>query len=75
MEFPRIRDLREGHDKSQRQIANMLHMQRAVYVRCKSGVREAPSWVAIKLAEYYHVGTDDLFGLTNDPRPRERRRR
>lgn len=53
----------------------MLHMQRAVYVRCKSGVREALSWAAIKLAEYYQVGTDDLFGLTNDPRPRERRRR
>ena len=69
MEFPRIRDLREDHDKSQAKIAEYLHLQRTVYRRYELGEREPPSWVIVKLAEYYHVSTDYLLGLTNDPRP------
>ena len=70
MVFPRIRDLREDAEKTQQDIADLLHMQLTVYRRYETGEREAPSWVIIKLAEYYHVSTDYLFGLTNDPRPR-----
>jgi len=68
--IPRIRDLREDHDKSQQQIANLLHMQRSVYRRYESGERETPAWVVVALAEYYKVSTDYLLGLTNDPRRR-----
>ena len=66
VEFPRIKDLREDHDKSQQQMANLLHVHRNVYSRYERGEREAP-------AEYYHVSTDYIFGLTNDPRPPKRR--
>lgn len=69
MEFPRIRDLREDSEKSQREIAELLHMQLTVYRRYELGEREAPAWVIVNLAKYYHVSTDYLLGLTNDPRP------
>lgn len=50
------------------EIAEYLHLQRTVYRRYELGEREAPSWVIVKLAEYYHVSTDYLLGLTNDSR-------
>lgn len=68
-----MRDLREDSDKSQQQIANVLHVHRNVYWRYESGLRETPAWVIVRLAEYYHVSADYLLGLTNDPRPPKRR--
>ena len=65
MHFPRIRDLREDSDKTQLEIADYLQMNRNVYRRYESGLREIPVWAAIKLAQYYSVSTDYLFGLSN----------
>ena len=64
MEIRRLRDLREDHDKSQKAIAEYLNMHRSVYRRYESGERETPSWVIVKLAQYYRVSTDYLLGLT-----------
>ena len=68
MEIQRLRDLRDDHDKTQQEIADVLNMHRSVYRRYESGERETPAWVVVKLAEYYHVSTDYLLG-TNDPTP------
>ena len=61
--YHRIRDLREDHDKTQRDIADMLNMQLTVYQRYERGEREIPLWAAIKLAQYYHVTLDYLVGI------------
>ena len=58
MEIKRMRDLREDHDKTQQEIAELLNMHRSVYRRYESGERETPAWVLDKLADYYHVSTD-----------------
>jgi len=65
LEFKRIKDLREDHDKTQQEIADVLNMHRSVYRRYESGEREAPSWVIVKLAQYYGVTTDYLLGLSD----------
>lgn len=70
MEIRRIRDLREDHDKTQQEIADVLNMHRSVYRRYENGERETPAWVIVKLAEYYRVSTDYLLGLSDDPRSR-----
>ena len=44
MEIKRMRDLREDHDKTQQEIAELLNMHRSVYRRYESGERETPSW-------------------------------
>ena len=62
--YRRIRDLREDHDKTQSQIAKILNMQRTVYQRYERGEREIPFWVAIKLADYYHVSLDYIAERT-----------
>ncbi len=64
--YPRIKDLREDNDKTQKQIAEMLNMQITVYRRYESGEREIPLWAAIKLADYYHVSLDYLVGKTTE---------
>ncbi len=58
--YPRVRDLREDHDKTQREIAEMLNMQLTVYQRYERGERELPLWAAIRLADYYNVSLDYL---------------
>ena len=60
--YKRIRDLREDHDKTQKDVATMLNMQLTVYQRYERGEREIPLWAAIKLAEYYGVTLDYLVG-------------
>ena len=60
--YRRIRDLREDHDKTQREIALLLNMQVTVYQRYERGERELPLWAAIKLADYYKVSLDYLVG-------------
>ena len=60
--YRRVRDLREDHDKTQRDIANILNMQLTVYQRYERGERELPLWAAIKLADYYTVTLDYLVG-------------
>ena len=69
MEIRRIRDLRDDHDKTQQEIADILNMHRSVYRRYESGELEAPAWVVVKLADYYGVSTDYLLGRTDDPAP------
>ena len=58
--YPRVRDFREDHDKTQKDIADLLHMQLTVYQRYERGERELPLWAAIKLADYYQISLDTL---------------
>jgi transcriptional regulator with XRE-family HTH domain len=60
--YPKVRDLREDHDKTQKQIAEVLNMQLTVYQRYERGERELPLWAAIKLADYYNITLDYLVG-------------
>lgn len=64
----RIADLRIDADKTQLEIAEILHCKREVYRRYEKGIREIPIWAAVKLAEYYNVSVDYLLGLSNDKR-------
>lgn len=65
MTFPRIADLRNDSDLTQRQVAEYLHMHLEVYRRYEKGDREIPVWAVIRLAELYHCSTDYLLGLTD----------
>ena len=71
MKFSRIRDLREDHDKTQKDIAEYLIMKRGVYQRYESGRREIPAWALIKLADYYQTSTDYSLGRTDRREPIE----
>ena len=67
MFFQRLEDLRVDSDKTQADIAKVLHCQREVYRRYEKGERDLPLWALIKLADYYKVSTDYILGRTNTP--------
>ena len=72
MEYVRIlRDLREDADKTQTQIAEVLGTSQTMYARYERGANELPLRHLVKLAEYYHVSTDYLLGLSDAPQKNE----
>lgn len=62
--YPRLRDMREDFDKSQTEIARLLHTTQQQYSKYESGIQEIPVHHLLTLAEYYHVSTDYLLGRT-----------
>lgn len=66
MQFRRIRDLREDHDLTQQQIADILCCQREVYRRYENGIREIPISYVIKLAKLYDVSIDYMLGESDN---------
>ena len=67
--YPRLRDLREDHDLSQRTLAEYLGMPQTQYSRYERGVRDIPTDILIRLAILYKTSTDYLLGLTDNPKP------
>lgn len=67
--YRRLRDLREDHDLSQRQLAKILGMPQAQYCRYEQGLRDIPTEVLLFLADYYHTSTDYILGRINDSAP------
>lgn len=65
MYFPRLENLRIDHDKTQKEIAEILHCRREVYRRYEKGTRELPLSYAIVLADYYNVSLDYLVGRSD----------
>ena len=62
MYYQRLRDLREDHDLTQKEIAAVLGIDQRVYSIYETGKREIPVHHLIKLADYYNVTTDYLLG-------------
>lgn len=67
--YPRLKDLREDHDMSQREIADYLGMKQPQYSRYERGLRDLPTDVLISLAKLYKTSTDYILGLTNNSKP------
>ena len=65
----RIRDLREDHDLTQKQIAEYLLCDQSLYSKYEREERPLPLELAVKLAAYYHTSIDYLVGLTDNPTP------
>lgn len=61
----RIRDLREDADLTQKQIAETLLCDQSLYSKYERGERVLPLDLAVKLADYYQVSLDYLFGRSN----------
>ena len=61
----RIRDLREDHDKTQQEIADVLGTSQTMYARYERGANELPIRHLIVLCKYYQVSADYILGLKN----------
>lgn len=63
--YKRIRELREDHDLTQREVAEMLGMSQTGYSKYETGTNDIPTAVLIKLADFYKTSVDYVLGLTN----------
>ena len=63
--YQRIRDLREDHDLTQKQIAEMLGMSQTGYSKYETGENDIPTHILIKLADFYQTSIDYLLGRTD----------
>ena len=64
--YPRLKDIREDNDKTQKDIAEVLNTTYQYYSAYERGVRDIPSHHIVTLAKYYNVSADYLLGLSND---------
>ena len=66
--YRRIREMREDHDLTQKQVAEALGMKQPQYFRYEQGYRDFPTDLLIRLADLYNTSIDYLLGRTDDPR-------
>ena len=62
----RLRDLREDHDKTQQQIADILGTSQTMYARYERGANELPLRHLLVLADYYGGSVDYLLGRSDE---------
>ena len=67
--FPRIRNLREDNDKTQKEICEYLYCDQSLYSKYERGLRAVPVEVIMKLASFYSTSTDYILGLTDEKKP------
>ena len=65
MRFKRIKDLREDHDKFQKDIAQLLGISQQYYSEYEKGNRTIPINHIITLAKYYNTSIDYIVGLSD----------
>ncbi len=65
----RLRDLREDHELTQRECAEIANIGKNSYIRYENGLRATPHDVLITFSKYYNVSADYILGLIDDPRP------
>lgn len=66
MEYYRIKELREDHDLSQREVAAYLGVAQRTYSGYENGTRNIPVQILAKLAQYYHTTADYLLNLSGN---------
>lgn len=64
--YPRVWDLREDHDLTQKTVADYLDMKQPQYSRYERGLRDIPTDILIRLAKLYRTSTDYILGITDD---------
>ena len=58
-----MKDLREEHDLTQQQVADILGTSQTMYARYERGANELPIHHLITLCRYYKVSADIILGL------------
>lgn len=63
------RILREDKDLRQQDLADYLHCTQTCYSNYELGLRDIPTEVLCRLADFHSTGVDCLLGRTDAPRP------
>ncbi len=66
MKFERLKQIRETQELTQKELANILNVERSTYAGWETGKDTIPLRRLNKLCDYYKVSIDYATGLTND---------
>ena len=66
--YERLKSMREDHDLTQTDIADLLQTTRQQVSKWETGVQMMGVDKYITLAKYYNISTDYLLGLIDTPR-------
>lgn len=69
MIYKNIRNLREDHDLTQQDLADILHINRRTYSAYENGVNSMTPETLIKIANFYNTSVDYLLGRTDTIAP------
>ena len=65
----RLRDLREDHDLTQKQISEMFKIDQSNYSKYELEKIGIPVDLLISLSKHYKTSVDYILGLTNEIKP------
>lgn len=63
--YKRIRDLREDMDLSQSDVAKALNCTQQAYSNYELGIRDIPTDILIKLADFFDTTTDYILNRSD----------
>lgn len=64
----RLKDLREDHDYTQKQVAEKIGITQRKYSYIETGIQQLTAEVLVPLARFYNVSVDYLLGETDCPK-------
>ena len=64
-----LRNLREDHDLTQQQIAEILETSQTMVARYERGANELPIRHLITLCKYYNISADEILGTKPKNKP------
>lgn len=73
MRYARLKDLREDHDLTQKQLALQLKCSQRIYSDYETGKVGIPVEILIGLALVYDTSIDYLLDLTDERKPYARK--
>ena len=65
----RIKNLREDHDLTQKQLSNFLNISQVAYSYYEINKRSIPLELLSKLADFYNTSVDYLIYRTDESKP------
>ena len=68
----RLKNLRDDHDLSQKQLAKILNMSQTGYAKYETGENHVPVSALIRLATLYDTSIAFLLGMTNEKKAYKR---
>lgn len=69
MKYERIKNLREDKDFTQKDIAQLLHVNRRTYAAYENGINAMTPETLMAIAKIHKTSVDYLLGLTDEKTP------
>lgn len=63
--YKRIRDLREDKDLTQKDMSNILCCTQQAYSNYELGLRDIPTEMLVKIADFFNTSTDYILNRTD----------